>query len=189
MEAKKYLCICRICHQEFYSGAANGTLCSQSCKILRKEETDKAYRLTEHGQAVRRKNRKNPITIETRKRYEQTEKFKQSKHIRNKIYMQTPAAQELEKKRKLNYYYSHFSKKYNLYNPNAYKVTLSDIRQLYSSDSCFYCNKKLTESEKTVDHKIPVSKGGTNEMQNLVIACQNCNSKKNNKTYIEYKGA
>ena len=185
----KYKCICRICGKEFYSGAANGTLCSPECKKERKHESDKAYRMTEHGQAVRRKNRKSPATIATRKRYEQTEVFKQSKHARNKIYMQGEKAKALGRKRKLNYYYSHYSKKFNLYDPKAYKVTLEDIQTLYAQKICFYCNSELSENEKTVDHKIPVSRGGTNAMNNLVICCHSCNSKKNNQTDKEYKGA
>jgi 5-methylcytosine-specific restriction endonuclease McrA len=43
---------------------------------------------------------------------------------------------------------------------------------------CVYCgaNEKLS-----VDHVIPISKGGTDEMENLVVACIKCNSKKNSK--------
>lgn len=186
---KKYLCICSVCSKEFYSGAANGSLCSPECKKIRKRENDLIYRQSEHGQDVRRKNRKNPITIATRKRYEQTEAFKKAKSARNKVYMQGELAQELERKRKLNYYYSHFAKKYNLYKPDAYKVTLEDIRQIYSSDKCYYCNSELKDREKSVDHKIPVSRGGTNDLQNLVICCRSCNSKKNNQTDKEYIGA
>jgi 5-methylcytosine-specific restriction endonuclease McrA len=103
--------------------------------------------------------------------------------------MQGQRAQDLDKMRKLNYYYSHFSKKYNLYKADAYKVTLEDIKKLYSAKQCFYCSRELTEEEKTVDHKLPVSKGGTNEITNLVICCQTCNSKKSNQTAEEYRSA
>ena len=190
METKKrFLCTCRICGKQFYAGAANGTLCSKECKRARKHETDLEYRKSELGQATRRKNRKNPGTIATRKRYEQTQAFKESKHRRNKIYMQRPEAQDLEKVRKLNYYYSHYSKKFNLYNPNAYRITLADIKKLYAAEKCYYCDKELAEGEKTVDHKLPVSRGGTNELQNLAICCQQCNSQKKDRTEEEYRRA
>lgn len=44
---------------------------------------------------------------------------------------------------------------------------------------CQYCgsNKQLT-----VDHIIPLSKGGTNEIDNLITSCRYCNSKKHDKT-------
>ena len=188
-DKKKYPCTCRICGRQFLSGASHGSLCSEECKRARKHETDLQYRQSELGQATRRKNRKSPITIATRKRYEQTQAFKDSKHRRNKIYMQRPEAQDLEKVRKLNYYYSHFSKKYNLYDPKAYRVTLEDIKKLYAADSCYYCGTKLTDAEKSIDHKLPVSRGGTNDPQNLVISCQPCNSRKSNQTEEEYRSA
>jgi 5-methylcytosine-specific restriction endonuclease McrA len=34
--------------------------------------------------------------------------------------------------------------------------------------------------------KIPLSKGGNHDEENLTIACRSCNSKKGNKTYEEY---
>ena len=36
----------------------------------------------------------------------------------------------------------------------------------------------------TVDHVIPISKGGTDEDFNLVAACQKCNYSKNNRTGV-----
>lgn len=37
-----------------------------------------------------------------------------------------------------------------------------------------------------IDHKIPVSKGGTNEIKNLVTSCARCNNKKSNETYKKF---
>ena len=42
---------------------------------------------------------------------------------------------------------------------------------------CVYCH----EQANTVDHVQPISKGGTDEPDNLVAACGKCNSKKSNK--------
>lgn len=47
------------------------------------------------------------------------------------------------------------------------------------SFTCQYCN---TIKEKlTIDHIIPVSKGGKSSFENCVAACKNCNSKKGSK--------
>ncbi len=46
---------------------------------------------------------------------------------------------------------------------------------------CFYCNAQLTFNESTLDHVIPLSKGGSNRIENLVLACSDCNQKKDNK--------
>ena len=41
---------------------------------------------------------------------------------------------------------------------------------------CAYCHKKL--KRPTQDHIVPVSKGGTNYIHNIVPACNRCNSSK-----------
>lgn len=44
---------------------------------------------------------------------------------------------------------------------------------------CSYCNQKLNPfTEFTVDHVVPVSRGGTHELGNLVPCCRSCNSSK-----------
>ena len=43
---------------------------------------------------------------------------------------------------------------------------------------CQYCG---SESADTVDHVIPISKGGTDEDFNLVAACKRCNYSKSNR--------
>ena len=42
--------------------------------------------------------------------------------------------------------------------------------------SCVYCGKKT--AALTQDHIIPLSKGGSHTMENIVPACAHCNSKK-----------
>lgn len=43
---------------------------------------------------------------------------------------------------------------------------------------CYYCGKKFSAKELTMDHKIPLSWGGTSERSNIVPACKSCNFKK-----------
>ena len=47
---------------------------------------------------------------------------------------------------------------------------------------CAYCGVEFNcENLPTKDHVIPISKGGHNIKENIVPACQSCNSKKHNK--------
>lgn len=47
---------------------------------------------------------------------------------------------------------------------------------------CQYCAKIFPESELTLDHIMPKSRGGNNSWKNLVAACKKCNQKKGAKT-------
>ena len=49
---------------------------------------------------------------------------------------------------------------------------------------CSYCGKENIPLE--VEHIIPKSRGGSNKVDNLCIACHGCNQKKNNKTAEEF---
>jgi 5-methylcytosine-specific restriction endonuclease McrA len=57
----------------------------------------------------------------------------------------------------------------------------------YYGKRCYYCKKDIGLNELTEDHRIPLSKGGTDWISNIVPACLNCNSRKGNKTEKEYK--
>jgi len=68
-------------------------------------------------------------------------------------------------------------------------TTKSGLRQLHSSErrrlrkkvyrrdgfKCVYCNER---EFLTLDHRLPVSKGGTNEFDNLETVCERCNEAK-----------
>jgi len=49
---------------------------------------------------------------------------------------------------------------------------------------CVYCG---SDDNLTVDHILPVSRGGKTCFENCVASCQKCNNKKNNKTPSEAK--
>ncbi len=51
-------------------------------------------------------------------------------------------------------------------------------RKKTSTGICHYCRKKFNPGDLTMDHKIPLSKGGRSEKNNLVPACKECNNKK-----------
>lgn len=53
--------------------------------------------------------------------------------------------------------------------------------------TCQYCGKSATEAELEIDHVIPVSKGGKNEISNLKTACKSCNAGKKAGNVV-YKG-
>ncbi len=43
---------------------------------------------------------------------------------------------------------------------------------------CFYCGKNVSPKELTMDHIVPVSRGGFSKKGNVVPSCKACNTKK-----------
>ncbi len=60
--------------------------------------------------------------------------------------------------------------------------------RLYARDgfACVYCLEPFDVRELSIDHKQPVSRGGTDEESNLVAACRRCNRAKGTMTYDEF---
>jgi hypothetical protein len=51
---------------------------------------------------------------------------------------------------------------------------------------CHYCGEPLTARTATADHRIPMSKGGTHQIENIIPACHRCNSAKSNLPEYEF---
>lgn len=79
----------------------------------------------------------------------------------------------------------------NRYNENLAKAdggySQSDMDAIVRNQQnlCFYCATPLNEKAE-VDHKTPLSRGGSNWPDNLCLACLTCNRDKSNKTAAEY---
>ncbi len=52
-----------------------------------------------------------------------------------------------------------------------------------SRNKCCCCGKKLTLQTMTMEHIVPVSRGGKNEPENLIALCKECNQLKGNMLY------
>lgn len=65
----------------------------------------------------------------------------------------------------------------------------ADVRAQYERQSgrCYYC-QKVVVSGYHVDHVIPLSKGGSNGPENIVIACADCNLRKNAAHPMDWAG-
>ncbi len=65
--------------------------------------------------------------------------------------------------------------------------TSQELREQFQRQKarCYYCKAKLAKVWHA-DHVIPLSKGGTNDIGNIVIACQTCNLRKSAKLLHEW---
>jgi len=51
--------------------------------------------------------------------------------------------------------------------------------------TCQYCGERVSSENATLDHRIPVSKGGVDSPENLVTCCLVCNAIKSGRSYEE----
>jgi len=142
------------------------TYCKSCQKDFRKPEENKKYL------AIYQKEKRNILLPK--------------KRINSKLYYQKNRESVLEKQR-LSYRPEESQKKSSIrrarmkHNP-IYKVTTVEILRLRLMP-CFYCAKP----GGSIDHVIPVSRGGSHSLGNLVSCCQSCNASKGARFLTEWK--
>lgn len=75
----------------------------------------------------------------------------------------------------------------------AAKLTIKTIQLVYEDNikkfgtlTCNFCLKPIEMQKEHLEHKNPLSKGGSNDYENLGIACSRCNKRKKDKTVAQY---
>ena len=56
-----------------------------------------------------------------------------------------------------------------------------------SKQICYFCKKKFPISQLTMDHLIPLVRGGKSIKNNIVVSCKSCNSQKQYETIIDQR--
>lgn len=58
-------------------------------------------------------------------------------------------------------------------------------KQQIGKGVCYHCEGKFPIEELTMDHLIPIARGGKSDKKNCVVSCKECNTKKGHKTRAE----
>ncbi len=75
---------------------------------------------------------------------------------------------------------------------NGGSHTVQDIQEQLKRQKhkCYYCSAKFKKKNNNyiyhIDHVIPVIKGGSNDISNIVLACPTCNQTKNDRLLHEW---
>lgn len=71
--------------------------------------------------------------------------------------------------------------------------TLSELKLIErvkeENTTCYYCGDPLKSKNRTIDHKVPISRGGQTTLDNLVVSCKRCNEEKgmmNDEEYLSF---
>lgn len=83
--------------------------------------------------------------------------------------------------------------KVHVLNRRALKLSTSDgtvtakvVKDLYNQSTCHYCGESTPRYDRTIDHKVPLSRGGCHSIDNVVMACSGCNGSKGTMTDFEF---
>lgn len=83
---------------------------------------------------------------------------------------------------------------YTVISPEEIKIERQKARELKTSQwwknligkgKCHYCQKIFNPNDLTMDHIVPIARGGKSKKANVVPSCKKCNSEKKLKTPVE----
>lgn len=165
MRAKKdYPIICKYCNQVFYTWPCKATTakyCNKECKQLASWKGGKFA-------AIHRRNKTEKYK-QAQIRYQKTEKYRQK------------LVRAIQNHRAKKYGISQLSKE-------IYRELILNSKMI-----CIFCDTKLsTRNSKyapnhlTIEHLVPITRGGTNDITNLRISCRQCNIEKQNRLIHEW---
>lgn len=199
--------ICKVCNIEFEQKHFNQKCCSVECKHEAKLISNRKYKKTEKGILGIRKLYNSEAKKISDAKYRQTENAKKKAVIRSKRTLaNSPKLQEAKRLRDIAFSKTEHGKEINLIAKRKYSKTekgkekireLKYIRRNKKAGKLdlqawneklerldYKCQICGTRERITIDHIIPLTKGGTNHIDNLQPLCHSCNSSKGNKIKI-----
>lgn len=161
---------CKLCRTTFEPKHFNQKLCSVTCKRKSRAISVRAYKDTDKGKQALHRWYRNPARQISEDKYRAKPKSKALQVLRTtRYYKKYP-----EKKKQNDKAYGFRSRGYN-----AGHIDWQAIGKL--ERICIMCE---TKKDLTIDHIKPLSKGGTNDINNLQILCRKCNATKGAKYEI-----
>ena len=58
-------------------------------------------------------------------------------------------------------------------------------KQTVGKGLCYHCEQRFKPTDLTMDHLIPIARGGKSDKKNCVPSCKDCNTKKGHQTRAE----
>ena len=137
-----------------------------------------------HSGFNKKEYKKNYNKIHSKKRVKEAVEWGRKNKDRRKIIRKRWVKNNREKVNFLKRMYM-YRRKQTIKGAGIYP-SLERIKRLYEDflNLCAYCGLNKAD---TIDHIIPLTKGGTNGIENLLPACRSCNSQKRDKLLVEWK--
>lgn len=168
------------------------TVSSKLCPTCRVEKTADCFGTNPGSKDGLRNECKYCRNVKTRHKYKNEDYFRDSESIRaaknyikNRDYILNRTKQwsknNLDKKVEQRH-----RRQARLYGQIEFDLPKNFIKILREkqNNTCFYCSK--SEVKLTVEHMMPLSRGGKHCFNNVILACTTCNFSKHNKTLSEW---
>jgi 5-methylcytosine-specific restriction endonuclease McrA len=201
---------CSWCEAEFCPTHPNQKLCSAECRLLSRRASKDRYKKSDKGMATEMRWRSSPTRADSERRHRSKTTAKHKAVIRSSRYLKTHS-QAQEKKREADRLYwdtprgrerrmlagaryrhtdkAKIARKINKHlrragysgrmDWGAWAQKVADLGNV-----CQLCGRVLREGEVTIDHIVPVSAGGKNNIDNLQPSCLSCNARKGAKVAV-----
>lgn len=179
--------ICNICGKEFETYYPRKISCSKECGYILHEQS-KRRNVYERTINWRKNNpEKYKLQIdrqnEKSKTNEKIKKYRIFYNNKNKE-KRKEAYKNWELKNKDHKYMLNHKRRVKIKEAKGYKDRIENFRKRMNDiGECIFCGSK---KNLTIEHLIPVSKGGTNEINNLFPSCKKCNCSKGPKDWIKW---
>lgn len=175
---------CVICEKEFFTNYKKRKTCSSECSHILHEQGKRVGRI-ERTKIWREENPEK--YKEQVKRHTKNRQDSGKATITNRLYRE--ANRDKIRQRTRQWYANNPLKKKSL----NHKRRMNEIKiggdqkemqkRLEMFNECIYCG---SQHNLTVEHLVPISKGGTNINNNLYMACGKCNSSKHTHDFLSW---
>lgn len=105
-------------------------------------------------------------------------------HERERMAARRYANPEQEAKYRKDYSKARYEKLSRVSDGTVTRDLVAGLRSM--ATECPYCGRSLSHANKSLDHIVPISKGGTHSADNVLICCKTCNSAKGAKDFDEW---
>jgi 5-methylcytosine-specific restriction endonuclease McrA len=197
--------VCKVCGREFERGCLGGgppLCCGPECRTEYVRERNRLYREgnTERQREYMRIYRQTNAEKERERHRRYYEADSRGIRERTRLYYEANKETAREQKRVWHNANPERGRAYRhrrraLKRGAEGRHTADDLRALATAQTprgkthpaCWWCGKD-TAGKYHVDHRIPLSRGGGNSPDNLVISCARCNLRKHAKMPQEFAG-
>lgn len=186
---------CKGCGGEFTPSTPNSQYCRPEHKPKQRKEYFQEYHRANRDRKILKasqwyqENKTRKQEYDARRRLEKSEEIAEGKRQYQKRLLSEMTEEELKYHRRRNAEKSN-SRRVRKTGNGSFKVTERDLRRqiLRQGNRCYYCHEELTEASKLEwDHLVPVIRGGSHSIGNLVASCRKCNRRKARRTFMEFR--